>query len=162
MISDLTYPAKSWYEDGNDQPARWMRRHRNSHYLKNIKSLPLKTISLLVHGRFQTFIGLVIFAFSVAIVIAEAWSAAGRINLWVMITILGTAWFYWFVFVRAGTVSMKILRLLGFELQVQAHGVTDQDDESRFCEWCPQLQRGHRHPREGYYAYNNFVTRRRL
>ncbi|GAB7325315.1 hypothetical protein MBLNU13_g09365t2 [Cladosporium sp. NU13] len=46
MISYLTYPAKSWYEDGNQQPARWMRRHPNSHYSKYGQSLPLHKMSL--------------------------------------------------------------------------------------------------------------------
>jgi hypothetical protein len=160
-IRDPAYPAINWYRDETDHhPAHWMRPTSNTSYDHNAsRQNPLvRQLFWLLRGRGQTLIGTVIFAFSIVIVVAEMYSSPGRAYFSVILVTTGTAWIYWFLFVRCGT-ARKVYRFFGYEFEEQTHGVDDVDDPSRLCAWCLSLHMGHRHPHEGYGSYNKVTVR---
>jgi hypothetical protein len=94
-----------------------------------------------------------VFVFSLVIIGSACAEESGRVLLYVVVGVLGSGLLYWFLFIRYRSAQV-VYGWFGFSLEKRVHGVDDQDDPLRACDWCTVLEGAHRHPGESYESYN--------
>lgn len=152
-FQNINYPSQNWYRKPSDRkPASWMRQ---------VPAAPGRYWSFerLKQGPLQTLLGLILLAFSLVIVIADAWTEDGRLSLYVTAGVLLAALVYWWCFVRYRS-ARRFYRWFGYELRAKQHGIDDYpSDPQRICHWCVSLRAAHRHPHDSYESFNGIDIR---
>ena len=145
-FQQLGYPARHWLDVTNRNIPCWMRRLHNPN---------LGLWQKLTTSRGQAGLGLVVLAFSLAVVVANPIRDDGWVLLVIMVVIMVLALVYWVLFVRLSSAS-GIYNWFGYQLHEFTHGENDRDDLSRRCNWCQELPENsaHRHPHDSYKDFN--------
>lgn len=127
------------------------------------------SLSSVIDGLGQTVLGLLVGLLSLAIVIADCWTHQGRIALGIVSGILAFAGGYWFCLIHEYSAT-RVYGWFGYDFGLATHGLDDDDDEVRFCNFCDTFIRrnelgdidlppAHRHPHHSYLRFPRVVVR---